>query len=125
MNSTGKKNNFSRIAEVEHIIEKLLHHDEVFWQQRSRVNWLKNGDRNTKFFHALTKNEIDGFMNSNGDWCSDMQGMTDTTFEYFSSLFSSSNPIPEDMEKVLKFSAPVVDSHMNSFLCSPFYRRKG
>lgn len=32
----------------------------------------------------------------------------------------SSNPLQEDIEAVVDFSDPVVDSHMNSFLCAPF-----
>jgi hypothetical protein len=33
-------------------LNKLLDKEDLKWRQRAKANWLKMGDRNTKFFYA-------------------------------------------------------------------------
>lgn len=46
--------------------------EEMFWHQKNRVIWLEAGDKNTKFFHASTKqrrarNRIIGILDEGGN----------------------------------------------------------
>ena len=55
--------------EISNQLDDLLLKQEIYWAQRSRVAWLKHGDRNTKFFHSKAsqqrrRNYIKGIMNS-------------------------------------------------------------
>jgi hypothetical protein len=45
--------------------------EEQYWQQTSRITWLREGDRNTRFFHPNSiqrhqKNHINDLRDRNG-----------------------------------------------------------
>lgn len=44
-----------QIPQLRQALSKAYHDEEIYWQQKSRNQWMKDGDRNTGFFHACTK----------------------------------------------------------------------
>lgn len=45
---------WDEVKAVQKRIGRLWEQEEKFWGQRSRIKWLKWGDRNSRFFHAST-----------------------------------------------------------------------
>ncbi|XP_023920366.1 uncharacterized protein LOC112031886 [Quercus suber] len=61
----------AKIDELRKDINELLDSEETLWHQHSKIHWYREGDRNTKFFHARAsdrrkKNTILGPWNDEG-----------------------------------------------------------
>ncbi|OMO74062.1 hypothetical protein COLO4_26732 [Corchorus olitorius] len=39
-------------------LENVLEQEHILWMQKSRANWIIKGERNTKYFHTVTKKRI-------------------------------------------------------------------
>ncbi|XP_074266578.1 uncharacterized protein LOC141589854 [Silene latifolia] len=75
--------------------------EEQYWRQRSRALWLKDGDRNTSFFHSRAgdrkrKNCIANLVDDNGIVHSNEEAISGVANDYFQGLFASSNPTDFD-----------------------------
>uniref|UniRef100_A0A2N9I4C0 Reverse transcriptase domain-containing protein n=1 Tax=Fagus sylvatica TaxID=28930 RepID=A0A2N9I4C0_FAGSY len=97
--------------------------DEIMWRQRSRVSWLTEGDKNTKFFHESASkrrrtNTIMGIHDQNVVWQTDPLELERVTVDYFTQMFTSSNPhaIDDVVEKIVG----VVNPGLNDDLIQPF-----
>ena len=101
----------------------MLDDEEVWWQQRSRVQWLGKGDRNTKYFHHRAserrrKNAIVGLWNDEGIWCDSKEDIVRTVLSYFEDIYSSSNP--SRLEEVTNLIPTKVSEEMNHDLIKDF-----
>ncbi|KAG4171454.1 hypothetical protein ERO13_A12G210150v2, partial [Gossypium hirsutum] len=68
--------NVKRLRESQCKLDYLHAREERYWAQRSRAQWLKEGDRNTKYFYAkatgrLKKNSIKRIKDEIGNWVTD------------------------------------------------------
>ncbi|XP_021826059.1 uncharacterized protein LOC110766949 [Prunus avium] len=76
----------------------LLEQEELFWLHKSRNTWLKEGDKNSRFFHLSTiirrrRNKLEGLNNDAGAWTTDKTGMKQIVIDYFQGIFCTSDPI--------------------------------
>jgi hypothetical protein len=104
-------------------IAELLAREETMEKQRSRINWMKEGDRNTKFFQARSKerakcNQINALRNADGVLITDQKDIEDLANDFYMELFTAQPEL--DIEGVLAHVPVWVTDQMNETLDAPF-----
>lgn len=100
----------------------LLVKEETYWKQRAKMHWLRDGDKNTKFFHGMTNarrkiNRITQLQDANGNTIGEQDGICGVARNYFHDLFNASD---NNVEMVVEVINPIVTNNDNAMLTAPF-----
>ncbi|XP_028092165.1 uncharacterized protein LOC114292410 [Camellia sinensis] len=114
--------NDTHIRLVQAEIEMVLLREEMFQHQRSRINWLSYGDRNSAFFHASVvqrrqRNQLVKLKLDTGVWLETDSAINDHLSSYFSHLFQAKGP--RNFEDALAAVNLSVTHSMNEALLRP------
>ncbi|KAL0364052.1 UNVERIFIED_CONTAM: putative mitochondrial protein [Sesamum angustifolium] len=117
-----------RLEEASALRQELEHRaarEETVWRQHSKALWLREGDRNTSFFHRRASqrfqtNLIARIKDSSGEWVEDVDGIRRYIISYFHDVFASSRPQETDIAIGTGHLRQVVDASMAEDLLQPF-----
>ena len=114
----------AEIKVVERIME-LNHREEIMWKQRSRIMWLTEGDRNTRFFHfrasqRCRRNYISKLKNQDGQFTDNQVEMGVMATDFYRTLYTSEGTV--NMNLVLDTVPTKVTTAMNESLVALFYK---
>ena len=115
------------VLSIRHEVNELLLKKEKMWRQRSRDSWLKEGDRNTKYFHSRAshrrrRNSILSMRTEAGEYVQDPKLIGAQFIEYYQTLFTAA-PL-EDVASVLDGVQRCVTEEMNQELTCPFTEKE-
>jgi hypothetical protein len=108
-------------------LSRLEEQRDIYWKQHAHVNWMKGGDRNTKYFHSVATerrrtNRIKMLKGANGVVVEEEEAMKEVESNYFLNLFQSSPGTR--MEELLQHVHPRVTQDMNNSLCKEFTNKE-
>ncbi|XP_030929385.1 uncharacterized protein LOC115955407 [Quercus lobata] len=115
------------INKIRKEINDLLECEEIMWQQRSKVQWMGLGDRNTRYFHTKAserkkKNTISKILDERGMWRESALEIAEVAVSYFEKLYRTSNP--DKIGEVVEAIDPKVSAEMNQSLIKQFTREE-
>ncbi|XP_024160347.1 uncharacterized protein LOC112167549 [Rosa chinensis] len=104
---------------------QLLALQETYWRQRSRALWLKDGDRNSAYFHRAAsqrrnKNTIKGLQILDGTWETNPIALRQLLADYYNQVFCSDTIDDEAISEVFRATPLKVTTAMNDDLALPY-----
>jgi hypothetical protein len=111
------------VKDIEMKLHDIYEREEIMYRQRSRQDWPKYGDRNTKFFqnrasHRRRKNTVRSLRRGDGTVCSTNDGMREMALAFYNTLYSSEGSSNSDA--ILNLIEGFVSAEMNSGLTATF-----
>lgn len=88
-------------------LDEVLCQEELLWYQKSRAEWIRDGDKNTSFFHLSTivrrwRNRVSSIRDDDGEWLTDKEAVKNHIVHFFESLFTAeSDECSHDLPKNL------------------------
>ncbi|CAB4299176.1 unnamed protein product [Prunus armeniaca] len=85
------------VLQLESSLKEAFWEEELYWKLKSQVQWLNEGEKNTKFFHSKTlarrrANRMVGLEDSAGRWCTDDSEFKPLILSYFQEIFTICSP---------------------------------
>lgn len=112
--------NVSRITKISEELIKVYKAEELFWRQRSRIMWLQEVDRNSVFFHAVTKgrkarNRITVIEDAEGTPVHEEEDVGKVFTEFYQNLFTTNGGL--EFRSVEETISERITPEMNDRLC--------
>ncbi|CAL1403007.1 unnamed protein product [Linum trigynum] len=117
--------NWEEVGTLETELSRQWEAEELYWQQKSRVRWLKRGDKNSSYFHTVTrtrrkKNFVHGLKTETGELVTEEAGKAEVACNFYQHLFTSESQVPNMADRVEALPIPrVVTPEMNASLTGP------
>lgn len=108
---------------IENQLCELFEREEIMARQRSRVDWLREGDRNTEFFQARAAarkrtNRIQRLVRDDGSLCDTQGQIKGLVQQFYEKLFTSEHCDAADV--VLDAIPQKITPEMNEDLSKPY-----
>lgn len=97
----------SKHSELMKYYTQLLRCEELLWYQKSRTQWLTEGNLNTKFYHVATlvrrrRNRVAALKVDGSDWCFEETVLKEHAQSHFEHIYTDDR----QTGKGLPFPAP-------------------
>jgi len=105
-------------------LDQTLDQLALLWIQRARVEQIRDGDRNTKYYHLSTVirqryNRVSALLDGENRWCSNTNTIKQMIVDHFRALFSEDDPAPT-MDGLNGTAFPQIPADQLEILQTPF-----